>query len=186
MGTSREILDFFKLFSIILALPLMLLVKFLYFRFCHNKEQQYNCPMNVYKSFHKFCGINFENIVHFSPFRMILVWPKYCKSGQIRYVMKLCSRHPQNMSSSGLCNEMKLLYTHLPYNNNSKDRRTQKDAWRKEAGRLLYKYIHLSFYCKVCVWVVQSLHVRGCWRPNINFIFWPHCYDRHVVSFLFS
>ena len=23
-------------------------------------------------------------------------------------------------------------------------------------------------------------------RPNINFIFWPHCYDRHVVSFLFS
>ena len=34
--------------------------------------------------------------------------------------------------------------------------------------------------------VVQGLHVRGCWRPNINFIFWPHCYDRHVVSFLFS
>ena len=33
---------------------------------------------------------------------------------------------------------------------------------------------------------VQRLHVRGCWRPNINFIFWPHCYDRHVVSFLFS
>ena len=34
--------------------------------------------------------------------------------------------------------------------------------------------------------VVQGLHVRGCWRPNINFIFWPHCYDRHVVSFLSS
>ena len=34
--------------------------------------------------------------------------------------------------------------------------------------------------------VVQGLHVRGCWRPNINFIFWPHCYDHHVVSFLFS
>ena len=34
--------------------------------------------------------------------------------------------------------------------------------------------------------VVQGLHVRGCWRPNINFIFWPHCYDRHIVSFLFS
>ena len=32
----------------------------------------------------------------------------------------------------------------------------------------------------------KGLHVRGCWRPNINFIFWPHCYDRHVVSFLFS
>ena len=24
--------------------------------------------------------------------------------------------------------------------------------------------------------------MRWCWRPNINFIFWPHCYDRHVVS----
>ena len=34
--------------------------------------------------------------------------------------------------------------------------------------------------------VVEGLHVRGCWRPNINFIFWPHCYDRHVVSLLFS
>ena len=34
--------------------------------------------------------------------------------------------------------------------------------------------------------VTQGLHVRGYWRPNINFIFWPHCYDRHVVSFLFS
>ena len=33
--------------------------------------------------------------------------------------------------------------------------------------------------------VVQELHVRGCWRPNINIIFWPHCYDRHVVSFPF-
>ena len=30
------------------------------------------------------------------------------------------------------------------------------------------------------------MHVRGCWRLNVNFIFWPHCYDRHVVSFLFS
>ena len=28
--------------------------------------------------------------------------------------------------------------------------------------------------------------MRGCWRPNINIIFWPHCYDRHVESFLFS
>ena len=31
--------------------------------------------------------------------------------------------------------------------------------------------------------VVEGLHVRGCWRPNINFIFWPHCYDHHVVSY---
>ena len=34
--------------------------------------------------------------------------------------------------------------------------------------------------------VVEGLHVRGCWWPNVNFIFWPHCYDRYVVSFLFS
>ena len=34
--------------------------------------------------------------------------------------------------------------------------------------------------------VVEGLHVRGCWRPNINFIFWPYCYDRHVLSLLFS
>ena len=34
--------------------------------------------------------------------------------------------------------------------------------------------------------VVEGLHVRGCWRPNINFIFWPHRYDHYVVSFLFS
>ena len=34
--------------------------------------------------------------------------------------------------------------------------------------------------------VVQGLHVRGSWRSNMTAIFWPHCYDRHVVSFLFS
>ena len=32
--------------------------------------------------------------------------------------------------------------------------------------------------------VVQGLHVRGCWRPNINFIFWPHCYDPSRCVFL--
>ena len=42
--------------------------------------------------------------------------------------------------------------------------------------------IYLSLYCKG----LKGLRVRGCWRLNINFIFWPHCYDRHIVSFLFS
>ena len=56
----------------------------------------------------------------------------------------------------------------------------------KDAGRLPYKYIHLSLYCKGSKGLFKGLHVRGCWRPNINFIFWPHCYDHHVVSFLFS
>ena len=34
--------------------------------------------------------------------------------------------------------------------------------------------------------VVKGLHVRGNWRSNITELFWPCCYDRHVVSFLFS
>ena len=34
--------------------------------------------------------------------------------------------------------------------------------------------------------LLKGLHVRGCWRSNVNFIFWPHCYDRQVVSLLFS
>ena len=39
---------------------------------------------------------------------------------------------------------------------------------------------------KISKGLFKGLPWRGCWRPNINFIFWPHCYDRHVVSFLFS
>ena len=50
-----------------------------------------------------------------------------------------------------------------------------KDAGRKtqdkDAERLLFKYIYLSLYCKGFERVVEGLHVRGCWRPNINFIF---------------
>ena len=44
------------------------------------------------------------------------------------------------------------------------NRRTQD----KDAGRLLYKNIFLSLYCKGSKRVTQSLHVRGSWRPNIN------------------
>ena len=88
-----------------------------------------------------------------------------------------------------------LLYTHLPYHNDSiikthaerRKRKTQEETMQdKDAGRLLFKYIHLSLYCKgskglfkVCMW-------EGDGRPNINFLFWPHCYDHHVVPFLFS
>ena len=46
--------------------------------------------------------------------------------------------------------------------------------------------IYLSLYCKGLKGLFKGLHVRGCWRLNVNFIFWPHCYDRHVVSLLFS
>ena len=76
-----------------------------------------------------------------------------------------------------------MLYSHL-------QRHNDKDAGRKthdkDAGRTsLEKYSPLTLL-QGFERVVQSLHVRGCWRLNINFIFWPHCYDRHVVSLLFS
>ena len=68
---------------------------------------------------------------------------------------------------------------------NIKDRRTQKDRRRnkrrKKTSLQLYLPLTLLQGLKR---VTQSLHVRGCWRPNINFIFWPHCYDRHVVFFV--
>ena len=90
---------------------------------------------------------------------------------------------------------MLVLYTHLPYHNDSiikthaerRKRKTQEETTQdKDAGRLLFKYIYLSLYCRGLKALFKGLHVRGCWRPNVNFIFWPHCYDRHVVSFLFS
>ena len=62
---------------------------------------------------------------------------------------------------------------------------TKTDAWRKTQEDFFNNILHLTLL-QGFERVVQGLHVRGCWRPNINFIFWPHCYDRHVVSFLFS
>ena len=68
-----------------------------------------------------------------------------------------------------------LLYTHLPYHNDSIIIKT--DARRNE-GRMK---------ASLQIYSLQGFErVRGCWRPNIIIIFWPHCYDHHVVSFLFS
>ena len=61
-------------------------------------------------------------------------------------------------------------------------RKTQEGRRKKTSLQLYFPLTLLQGFERV----VQGLHVRGCWRPNINFIFWPHCYDRHVVSFLFS
>ena len=46
----------------------------------------------------------------------------------------------------------------------------QDTYWRndKDAGRLLYKNIYLSLYCKGSKRVTQGLRVRGSWRPNRN------------------
>ena len=44
---------------------------------------------------------------------------------------------------------------------------------KTDTGRLLYKYIYLSLYCKGSKRVTQGLRVRGSWRPNITATFWP-------------
>ena len=78
-----------------------------------------------------------------------------------------------------------LLYTHLLIHSASQQHNIKDRRMKENAGRLLYKYSPLTLL-QGFERNVQGLHVRGCWRPNINFTFWPHCYDRHVVSFLFS
>ena len=55
-----------------------------------------------------------------------------------------------------------------------------KDTWR-----LLKKIYTFHFIARVRKGCSRFACERVL-RPNINFIFWPHCYDRHVVSFLFS
>ena len=85
------------------------------------------------------------------------------------------------------------IHIHLQHHN---DTTIKTDAWIKDACRKTQEWrtqedfftvIFTShFICKISKGLFKGLHVRGCWRPNINFIFWPHCYDRHVVSFLFS
>ena len=60
-----------------------------------------------------------------------------------------------------------------------------KDAWWKTQEDFFTNSLPLTLL-QGLKRVTQSLHVRGCWRLNINFIFWPNCYDRHVVSLLFS
>ena len=81
-----------------------------------------------------------------------------------------------------------MLYSHPQHHNDTIIKQTQGQRRRKEERRKktsLEKNSPLTLL-QGFERVVQSLHVRGCSRPNINFIFWPHCYDRHVVSFLFS
>ena len=58
-----------------------------------------------------------------------------------------------------------MLYCHLQYHNDS--------IIKMHVGRLLYKYMYLSLYCKGSKRVTQGLRVRGSWRPNITATFWP-------------
>ena len=55
----------------------------------------------------------------------------------------------------------------------------------KDAGRLLYKYMYRSLYCKGLKRVTQGLRVRGSWWPNINCnILTPHSYGHQCCVFL--
>ena len=75
-----------------------------------------------------------------------------------------------------------LLYSHLHHHSasqrhNIKDRRMNTRRMIKtQEGR--HKKTSLEKYSPLTLLqgfnrVVQGLHLRGCWRPNINFIFWP-------------
>ena len=91
--------------------------------------------------------------------------------------------------SCGLFN-VKVLYSHLHVHSasqrhNTKDRCMKDNAWRKTQEDFFRK-IFTSHFIARFEKGYSRLHVRGWWRLNINFIFWPHCYDRHVVSLLFS
>ena len=83
-----------------------------------------------------------------------------------------------------------MLYSHLHHHSasqrhNIKDRRMNKRRIEERKQEDFFNNILPLTLLQGFERVVQGLHVRGCWRPNINFIFWPHCYDRHFVSFLF-
>ena len=56
---------------------------------------------------------------------------------------------------------------------NNSQRHNDKDARRKMQEDFFTIIFYLSLYFKGFERIVQGLHVRGCWRPNINFIFWP-------------
>ena len=59
--------------------------------------------------------------------------------------------------------------------------------WITDAGRLLYKYMYLSLYCKGSKRVTQCLPVRGSWKPKRNCnILTPTVMAVNVVSVSFS
>ena len=80
-----------------------------------------------------------------------------------------------------------MLYTHLPYHNDSiietdARRKTHNKDGRKNEGRRIktqegrHMKTSLTIFLPLTLLqgferVVQGLHVRGSWRPNINFIF---------------
>ena len=64
---------------------------------------------------------------------------------------------------------MSVLYSHLQHHNDTIIKQPQGQRRKKTS---LTTYLPLTLL-QGFERVVQGLHVRGCWRPNINFIFWP-------------
>ena len=56
----------------------------------------------------------------------------------------------------------------------------KENAWRINMQEGRHKKTSLEKYIPLTLFV--RFACERCWRPNINIIFWPHCYDRHVVS----
>ena len=78
-----------------------------------------------------------------------------------------------------------LLYSHLHHHSASQRHNINTDARTKTHEDFFNNILPLTLL-QGLKGLFKGLHVRGCWRSNINFIFWPHCYDRHIVSLLFS
>ena len=70
------------------------------------------------------------------------------------------------LSSADSCRNTHI-YTHLPYHNDSI---IETDARRKRQEDFFNNIFPLTLL-QGFERVVQGLHVRGCWTPNINFIF---------------
>ena len=94
-----------------------------------------------------------------------------------------------------ICSHNKYAYIHIymfmQHPNDTIIRQTHNDevarindARKEDTGRLLYKIFYLSSLFVSFERVVQSLHVRGSWRPNITEIFWPQSYGRQRCVFL--
>ena len=62
---------------------------------------------------------------------------------------------------------VEMLYSHLQHDNDRIIIKTQEGRHRKTSLQLYLPLTLLQGFERV----VQGLHVRGCWRPNINFIF---------------
>ena len=76
------------------------------------------------------------------------------------------SRSNVVLSSADSCRNTHI-YTHLSYHNDSI---IETDAHRKTHEDFFNNILPLTLFVRF-ERVVQGLHVRGCWRPNINFIF---------------